>query len=258
MNIKHLAVCMGVALMAVACGDDDDDSKPAAQTATVDQGQAKANAQATISALSATLNGGENGASVGALSGAAQSSQGLLSYQPGAAGTRSVAQGLNLETGGVHPLDIGDPGCSCTGTSCTFSSCSFGSASTTFKIDGSYSWGGGHVVCNNLKYTFESTNDVASSGAAGYATNMVVTLNCDLTVTETSINGYIQSAGNTSSSLGGQTYATTWDIRSTYNNVTFNASHQATGGSLAVNGTASVSAGGQTYNYAGSGEVTFP
>ncbi|MFO0735457.1 MAG: hypothetical protein U0270_06245 [Labilithrix sp.] len=257
MNIKQLAVCMGVALTVVACGDDEAD-KPAPEIATVDNAAAKSSATATITALASTVNGSENGASVGALSAAAQSSQSLLSAQP-AAGTRSVAQGLGLDTESIHVLDIGDPGCSCTATSCTFNACSFGATnnngSVSFTIDGSYSWGGGHVVCSDLKYTFSGNN----LGGGTLSTNTVVTLNCDLTVTDSSIDGFVQSSGSTSTNLGQNAYSSTWDVRSTYHRVTFDrTTHQATGGSLTVNGTATTTAGGQTRQYAGSGEVTFP
>ena len=84
---------------------------------------------------------------------------------------------LGLDTETFTLLDIGDPGCSCTATSCTFNACSFGATnnngSVSFKIDGSYSWGGGHV-CSDLEYTFSAT-----TSAGGLPTNTVVTLNCD-------------------------------------------------------------------------------
>lgn len=270
MKMKHVAVVMGVGLMVVACGDDDDSSKPATQTATVNKDVAKSNAQSTITAVSATTGSTENGASVGQLSGAASGSGSLLETNAAGTGTRSLAQGLNFNIeGGIHPLDIGDPGCQCTGTSCSFSNCSFGTNGTSggavqFTIDGSYSWGNGHVTCGNLKYTFKATNlggDVGTSGSTGsigISTDTVVTMNCDITVTDTTITGFIQTAGNSATNLGQQAISSSWDIKSTYNSVTFDkATKNATGGSVNVKGTVNAVYGGQSFNYAGEGDVTF-
>jgi hypothetical protein len=268
MKIKHLAAVMSVGLMVVACGDDDDSSKPAAQPAQVNNQAVKANVQSSITALSSTIgkDGNTGGASIGSLAGVANGGASMLQPTAGA-GTRSVAQGLNVE-GGVHQLDLGDPGCQCTGTSCTFTACSWGSSSTgsggsfKFTIDGSYSWDGGHIKCNNLKYTFEGDNlgsiNTGSGGPSGsIGTQTVVTLNCDMTVTSSSINGFIQSTGSATTSVGSTSYSSNFDIKMTYNNVTY-ASGAPTGGSVKVEGTGSTNAGGQSYNYAGSGEVTFP
>jgi hypothetical protein len=264
MRIRDLAWFAGVVVMLTACGDDDD--KPAAQPATVNKQAAASNAQSTIAALSQTVSAsGDIGpSSAGLLSSVAQSSQSLLTAQGGATGTRSLASALFLDDGSLHTLTDPAPGCTCTATGCTFTNCSPASGSTasgqySFTIDGSYSWGGGHIECKDLTYTFNA-NGVGAS--VGYSTNLVVTLNCDLTITSTLIKGTLRSAGSSSTNIAGQNtqgaYSSTWDVTTTYNDVTFDTTHRPTGGSLHVQGTTSVNVAGQSQSYAGSADVTFP
>ena len=262
MKIRSWLVCMGIAASVVACGEDDED-KAAAQPASVNEQVATQSVQDAITALASvsTASGGPSSAS--ALATVAQSSQNLLqAKQPGTTPS-SVASGLTIEDG-IAPLDLDSPGCTCTETSCTFSNCSpsTGSSQFSFTIDGSYSWGGGRVQCNDLKYTFGGSNSGTPGANIGFSTKVVVTINCDITVTETMIKGFIQSAGSSSTEIAGQNtqgaYSSEWNVKTTYADVTFNDSKQPTGGSVKVEGTTSVTAGGQTQSYAGSAEIRFP
>jgi hypothetical protein len=252
--------------LTAACGSDDD--KPAAQPASVNKQLAVANTQDTITALSASL--ASASADVGpaiatSLAVVAEGSQRLLQAQGGSATTQSTASALTGEPT-IHPLDLGGPGCTCTANDCTFTNCSFASGDEdgsqfSFAIDGSYSWGNGHVRCDHLKYTFDGSS-AGGEGATGYTTNVVVTLDCDMTISATSLKGFLQSAGSTTASIAGQstqgTYSSNWDVKTTYNDVTFDSTHEPTGGSIHVEGTTSVSVGSQTQSFAGSADVTFP
>ncbi|MBX3231154.1 MAG: hypothetical protein KIT84_37460 [Labilithrix sp.] len=251
-------------VFATGCDSEDPEPEaPPAQPAQVNEQIAASMAQSTIGALSASA--GAGGSSAASLAAVAQSSQGLLqSSSPGAPGTRSVASALDVAGGAVGLRDLDGPGCTCTATECNFVRCSPLSASTSsggyeFTIDGYYSWADGHVVCRDLKYTFSASG--ASTGGLS-ASNVDVTLSCDLTVTSSSIDGFIRSAGATSTSIAGQStqfaYSSSWDVTTTFDDVTFGASRAPTGGSMHVEGTTSVTYGDQTTRSAGKADVTFP
>lgn len=246
----------GCSLPEVPSGEADD--APPAQAATVNKQVAGSVAQSTISALSATVSGTEGAASAGALAAVAQSSQSLLSSS-GVGTTRSP---LTLE-GAVAPLAFGGPGCECTATECTFTNCSplsgtSASGSYAYTVDGYYSWADGHVVCRDLKYSFST-----SGGAGGLSSsNLDVTLNCDVTITSTSIDGFIRSAGSSSADLGGQNtqyaYSASWDVTTKFQSVTFGTNRTPTGGSMHVEGTTSTNYGGQAVKSEGKADVSFP
>jgi hypothetical protein len=262
MKTKSWWMLLGMAVLVVACGDDEEE-KPAAQPAAVNKQLAAQTAQSTIAAVGSISDSSAGGSSASSLSSVAQASQNLLTAQAPGTSTKSVASALNIG-GEIHPLDLNGPGCTCTETSCTFSNCSAGSSGgSQFTIDGSYSWGGGHIECKNLKYTFGASGAGASSGGVGFNAKVNVTLNCDMTVTATSLKGYMQSAGSSTTEIagGGQaqgTYSSNWDVKTTFNDVAFGDNKQPTGGSIHVEGTTSVTAAGQSQTFAGSADVTFP
>lgn len=258
MNMRNALVWMTMAMSVVACGDDEEDAKDNSQPATVNKQAATATAQSTIAALSATTTGGDVGiSSATSLSSVAQSSQSLLTPQAPGASTKSFASALKIEEV-IGTLDESSPGCNCTATSCTFSNCKPSSGSSQFTIDGSYSWGGGHVECKSLKYVFGTDG---AGPSVGFSTKVEVTLNCDLTISATTIKGYLQSAGSSSTEVAGQStagaYSSSWDIKTTYNDVTF-SNGQPTGGSMKVEGTTTTSAAGQQQAFSGSAEISFP
>lgn len=261
MKIHHWLACIGVAALVGACGGDEDEG-PAAQPAEVNKQAAAQTAQGTISALTSATGENAGQASASSLASVAMSSQNLIQASPGATTPQSVSSGLSID-GLVRPLGADRPGCTCTATSCTFSDCDLGmgGGQYSFKIDGSYSWGDGHVQCKDLKYTFGGSNAGAGASAA-FSTKLVVTLNCDVTVTSTMIKGFIHSVGSSSTEVAGQdtqaAYSSNWDVKVTYNDVTFGDSKQPTGGSMRVEGTTSVNAGGQSQAFAGTSEMSFP
>lgn len=259
MNIRNALVWMTMAMSVVACGGDEEEEDNS-QPATVNKQAAAATAQSTIAAVSATQSGSDVGlSSATSLSSVAQSSQNLLTPQAPGASTQSLASALKIEEA-IGTLDTSSPGCECTAASCTFTKCSPGAGgSSRFTIDGSYSWAGGHVECKNLKYTF----GVDSAGpTTGISSKVEVTLNCDLNITATSLKGYLQSAGSSNTEIAGQStaqaFSSSWDIKTTYNDVTFGDSRQPTGGSIKVEGKTSTSAGGQQQAFSGSAEISFP
>jgi len=88
-------------------------------------------------------------------------------------------------------------------------------------------------------------------------------LNCDLNVTTTLIKGTLHSVGSSSTDVAGQNtqgaYSTNWDVQTAFNDVTFDATtSKATAGSLHVQGSTSVTAGGQTQSFEGAADVNFP
>lgn len=242
--------------------DMDAVQSPPAQPATVNKQAAASVAQGTIGALSATVNGGGGASSAGSLAAVAQSSQSLL--QSGSPGTASTRSALEVEVevqGALSPLDMNGPGCTCTKTECTFDNCSplaggNGKGSYAYTIDGYYSWADGHIVCRDLMYTFSGSNGAVSS------TNVAVTLNCDVTVTSSSIDGFIRSAGSSSANVAGQTtqyaYSASWDVTTKFQKVTFGTDKQPSGGSMHVEGTTTANYGGQEMKSSGSADVSFP
>lgn len=132
-------------------------------------------------------------------------------------------------------------GCECSGTSCTFQDCADdnGSLSTT----GTLSWAGGHVVAN-LTATY---NDSSTA-------SFVVTIDVDLTITDTSINGHANSVGEYKlSGFAGAAGGYKWNANLTYANVTY-ANGSPTGGTVTFDGDYSIS--GQAYS--SSGSITYP
>lgn len=236
-----------------ACGGDDEEEAPEHASGTPNQQAASATTEATIGAVRSVVSGSTGGqqhmghASALQLATAAQSAQNAIQPPMG------VAQsGLSLAE--LAPLTIvpqADPvsgGCTCTETGCTFQACTIGQVT----IDGSYSWGGGHLECKSIKYTIKSATP-------GFTSDVVVTLDCDITATKTSLVGSLRSQGKTSAGIGDASYTTEWDTSMEFVNVTFPESGgKATAGSVKVNGTVSVSTPGYAQTFAGAYEVTFP
>ena len=133
-------------------------------------------------------------------------------------------------------------GCECSGTSCTFQDCADdnGSLSTT----GTLSWTGGHVVAN-LTATY---NDSSTA-------SFVVTIDVDLTITDTSINGHANSTGEYKlTGFAGAAGGYKWVANLEYSNVTY-ANGSPTGGSVSFDGEYTV---GNAQTYASSGTINYP
>ncbi|MCC6648900.1 MAG: hypothetical protein IT374_25460 [Polyangiaceae bacterium] len=230
--IVPLFACFSLAL--AACGGSDDDSAPAAQPGTVNPQAAKSTATSTISgALTATKSNDGNSA-VGQIQAASSSAQSIVS--PAAGGGQPQA----LSDLGTLSLAVG-PGCACEATKCVFTACK---DNPSVEINGELSWEGGRVLCKNLTYKINQ----------GGVSNVEMTTNCDLTVSDTKITGSLSSKGSTSyAAQGAGAGQYTWDATVKFNDVT-HANGQPTGGS--VDATSTVSVAGQTYS--GSSTVKFP
>lgn len=257
MSIKTFVVVgiVGMALCAtVGCGGSDDD-KPAAAEGTPNKATASSATTTTITAAQTALkpaSGGNNNGygSASTLSSAAQACQSLVTPSAG-----SASQGLTIADL-LKPLEnpSGTTGtCDCTADSCTFVACK----SATLTIDGTYSFGGGKLKATGLKYVIDAAG--AGGAASGVGTKVEITLDADMTATATSLDGTFKSTGTSTSTAGGQTYGSEWDSSLTFKGVTFpSGGGSPTAGSVAVDSTFAVNAGGQSQRYAGTYDVTFP
>lgn len=249
---KALAFAGGILfLVLTGCGGDDEAEKPAGNPGTANPRAATSTTTSAITALQVAIkpsSGGTNSgqASANQLSGAAQSAQSLVTAAPaGTAGIASVASALEIladPPGGVTGS------CECTETSCTFKAC--GTAQVV--MDGTYSWGGGHIEAKGLTYTIKA-------GGGGAIADVKINLDCDLNVTDTTIKGTFRSKGDTTSSLGTATYSSSWDTSIQFNDVTFPKGGGApTAGSEHVEGSVSTTVAGIAQTYVASFDVTFP
>ena len=232
MRTSLACFALGALLTMTACGDDDDD---AGQAATVYKSAATGQTTSTIMAVRAAMPG-QGLAVSNNLQSAASQSQGILTPQ-GAGSTPAAIGDLATRTWATGSCDG-----ACTDSACTFANCSDDTGQVT--INGSIAFGNGKLTAKDLTYTFT-------------AQNIVTTLNCDLTYTDTSIDGTLSSTGSVDLSKYGQgaSGSYTWDSEVTYKQVTFSASSPGpTGGSIEVS--ASSTYGGQ--KYAGSDTITFP
>lgn len=225
--------------LLLACGSDDSGSS--SQGATPNKQVAGSTTQTAIGGFQTALKpggGASNGqASVGQLQSAAQATQNL------ATPTASSSQGLSIESL-LRPLDdnAGGAGCTCTETSCTFTACKIG----LVQVDGTYSFGGGHIV-GNVTY-------LVNVGGA----NATIKFDCDVTATATQLDGNFHANGDISTQANGQTYGTKWDATITFDKITYASGGGApTGGSEHVKSTTTVN-GNQPQNYSTEFDVTFP
>jgi hypothetical protein len=250
---KLLVTC---ALGAVACSATA--TTPGPQAGTVNTKSAVSTTQGTIGAVvqvAAPSSGAqpEGLASAQALQLAAQAAGNIIT--PGALTTSAFPTVGDLRPLTLRPADTGTTGtCDCTSTGCTFKACSTGAVT----MDGAYSWGGGHVVCQGLTYAVQT----AGIGVAGQET---ITLECDMAVTATTLSGTFHSKGTSGGTLAGYTSTTAWDTTLTYASVTFaSGSSSPTAGSAHVEGTYSLTitesnkSNGTPQTWKGSTDVSFP
>lgn len=224
----------GLSLFAVACGGSDDESAPAAQAGTVNPQAAKSTASSAITAASTAVKTNNGLGAAAQMQSASSSAQSIVSPSAG-----SVPQAIQPDLGSLT-LAVG-AGCTCEATRCVFSACK---DNPGVEINGEISWDGGHVVCKNLNYKVMQ---------AGGVSNLDMTTNCDLTLTDTKMVGTLSSKGSTSYAASGAAGTYTWDSTVKFNDVTY-TNGTPTGGSIDASSTVSVA--GQTY--AGSSNVKFP
>jgi hypothetical protein len=234
-----------------ACSGDDEETK--FQTGTANKQAATVTTQSTIGAVQTLVKPSSGGQSAGQasanlLASAAQAAQNAV--QPAV-----LAATSGLTIAGVDPIMVLEPQdnssaagvCTCTDTSCTFQGCTIGQVT----MDGTYSWGGGHVEARGLKYTIKALTP-------GLTADIVINVDCNLTATPTSLDGSLRSTGQTSTGVGGASYTSDWDTTLTFNDVTFPESGgRATGGSVHVDGKVTVGIAGNVQPYAAAYDITF-
>ena len=252
---------LAAAILATACSSSDSGgSTPATQSTQpgqVNTPVAKQAAAQTITAVTSLQSSNDGKSGVSSLEGAAAQAQGIISPATGSGGLPAALLGATI---GTARQALGtDAGCVCdeTAKTCTYTNCSPNGA-TNFTVNGKMSWGNGKVVATNLVYDVSQTGGIDS---------IHITLDCDLTVSATSIDGTMHTTGNTafetgdagSSGIGQVTYA--WDTSIKYDAVTY-ANGAATGGSLDVTGSYTISYGASgilpDQTYSGTASVTFP
>jgi hypothetical protein len=189
-------------------------------------------AQQTISASKSVVatNDGETAAGT---FGALGNSMGAL-FTP--AGARSGPQSAG-HLGQARQADsTGSADCDAEAKSCTFSG-STSSGGIAGSIEGSFSWGNGHI-----KGDLGVDLDIAGS-------SMSIQENIDLTITDSSIDGSFSFEG----SLEAEQASAEFSGSLVFDNVTFNAVGCPTGGSMQ----AEYDASGDGASVSGSGTVTF-
>jgi hypothetical protein len=224
-----------LAFAAVACGSDESETKSTPKKqAAVNTAQAKEVAKQAIAASISAVrdNNGQNAANQ--LQAAASQMQGVITPAPGGMSQAAASPAGALAAGT----------CTCDQSQCTFQDC--GDNGTT--INGTMSWKDGHLLCD-LTYHIDNQGS--------YTLDLTTT--CDLTVTDTSIDGTLGSTGSLDGTAvdgqgNGAAYNYTWSSSSTYNAVTFDGSGTPTGGSIDMTGSYEI--GGQSYE--GSATITFP
>src|SRR5262249_22530378 len=152
-------------------------------------------------------------------------------------GASTAAKSFLPELTNALHIDTDPPGttgsCDCNETRCVFVACK----TSVLQIDGTFSYGGGHVQCTDLKY--------AVAVAAGrISANFTMDVACDITVTPTSIDGSFETKGKSVGTVGGNNYTTEWDSTLQYKAVTFPSGGGApTGGSVHADGTTTTTNG---------------
>ncbi|MCA9583612.1 MAG: hypothetical protein KC416_17555, partial [Myxococcales bacterium] len=155
-----------LALGVGACGGDDEEDK--AMMGTVNEASAKSTAMQSISATTTLTSSMDPNA------GQAAANQ----YMAVAMGAQGIV------TPAVPQAGTGAGTCTCEGTSCTFQDCGDDNGQVT--MSGTISWTGGNVV---MDIDYNVTQGV---------TTYELSVEGDITVTETSITGYLKSNGSLS------------------------------------------------------------
>jgi hypothetical protein len=222
-----LGFVLGAVLAAtslVACGGGDDE--PKAKPATVNEATAKQTATATVQAMATVIaqNNGQSAAS--AVLGMGMMSMGMITPQ---------AQGA---------MAAGKCECDEVAKTCVFEDCGEGGS----VMNGTFSWADNHIVCD-LSMTLDGAESGGAYAAFSYSTT------CDLTLTETSIDGEIAAKLDVEYNQGGQSGSVKMQSETEYMDVTFDATtKQPTGGSVHVWAKVESSQG----NYEGEATVSLP
>jgi len=233
---KRLLACVSLvglfSLALAGCGSDDEaeDPGPQAQPAQVNEAAAMQTAASVRQAV-AIAKGGDGTAAAFALASSGSAAFSLVT--PGAAAPQAAPGGL-----GEAKQKLQTGVCECTDTSCTFEACSDDANPNAWVIDGTISWAGDRLDAD-LTIT-------GSSQGFEYAFHEA----CALAVTDTSIDGTLDSSGSYDISSGGQSASFSWDTSVDFADVQYSESGCALSGSIDVDAT--VQSAGASYHGAGS------
>lgn len=236
-----------------ACSSSDDEQKPAGTPGTVNQQSAKQSSTSMVTGVSTAIDSNNGNGSLAQLISGAQQAQGIVTPSAGTAPATTSFGGVGLRDAlGTVSQALSSCDTACSGTSCTFNACSTDGAGSVV-VNGTLSWTGGNLKCVNLTY------DIDQSKQGGATTK--ITLDCDVTVTASTLKGYVKSTGSVS--LGnlladaGPAAAgignVSWTSNTQFNDVKYTAG-KPTSGSVTVDAT--TTAGGQTYT--GTANITYP
>lgn len=234
--MKHLAIS-ALVVAAAACGGDD------ASHGTVNTANAKASVEqlAKINSSMAASNGANAASALQALTSAGQS----MVTPAGQAG-RQI--GLLPESFPRPDLSRAISGTAeCSATSCTFNNYGDDTAGSSWSINGSITKSGDTT-------SFDITYKVASGG-----TTVDWTIDGDVTVTATLVDGNVHSHGVTDVASGSNNPGVnvTWDTAVDYNHITLDAQGCATGGDVHATVSYNVKSGGNGGSFAVQGGAAF-
>jgi hypothetical protein len=272
--LRHLVAVVALLMLVTACGDEEDDAEP---TASKPNPQSAALAtQQTVMAVSSLTGPGATGpnaamlglSAVNVLGGVGEQTQNMVQPDFGfgndddeATDSKKASIGALVHLSSVRPLTT-PPGytgtCECTETSCTFTACKGQNQQLT--LDGTYSWGGGKLKATGLKFTMSSAN---TAGETSITTDATWTIDCDMTISPTAIDGTFRTNGSSKQAVtrqGGpnQNVDASWNTTLTFKQVAFVANTAPTGGSTHVSSTVNATVNGSAYKYGGDFDVTFP
>lgn len=218
-------------LALVGCGSSGD--------TMVNEAAAKQVSTQLISAVTKARTGADGPAAAFAIAAAGQSAQGLVTASAG--GYTGQASGERI--GAAQQRDVSGSA-DCTASGCTFKGFSDNASGSAWTIDGSLTWSKTKFTCD-----LTMTGDFQGQSWSFHET-------CDLTVTDTSIDGTFATDGKYSLGAGLGVpggVETTWDSSITFSAVKYNESGCATSGSIEVESNISANGG----SFSGSGSVTF-
>ena len=224
-----------IMLAAAACGGKSYDPG----TVNTTQARASIDQIGAVSASMSSMNGAEAAGAVQAMTAA---SQGIVT--PAAQGrVQGLIPDFSNKDGGVLSALGGTAECSA--TACTFTN--YGDDAAGWLINGTINNSGG-------TYTFDLTYDISSFGST-----LKWTIDGSLTVTDTSIDGEINSSGKSTFEGGGGAGSATinWDVSVDYRDVVLDPSGCPTGGSVYATTSYEVSSSQGSGSYAVEGTATF-
>lgn len=238
-SLRFVLVPFVGSLVLAGCGSSTPSGGDGAQ---VNDQAAKQMTTQLVSAVTKARTGSDGPGAAFALAAAGQAAQGIVTASAGYTAQAQVGEKI----GAAHQADVSGSA-DCTATGCTFKSYADSASGAAWTVDGSLSWASNKVTCD-----LTMTGDVQGS-------SFTIHEKCDLTVTDTSIDGTFESDGSYSVAASGipglpsGAGQGSWKASVTYNAVGFDASGCTKSGSVDVD--SEVTAGGASYS--GTGSVTF-